>query len=179
LPDDGRAASDEKMRIAEEVLVDVSFPAARDRLERLVYRSLVRAAEGAYGDGLVGLTRVGPLGGRAGLSKLVDVHVVELVSREDSAVLMVQWEATGPAGLFPVLDAGITLTPAGQDACRISLAGAYRPPLAALGSGLDRAILHRAARATSRSFLNHLAQDLGQSGSRPRRSLSNAHPGSR
>lgn len=155
------------MLIADEILVHLSFPAARDRLATLVYGSLVRAAEGAYGEVLAGLTRVGPLGARAGLSKLVDVHVLELVSREDSAVLTVRWEATGPAGLFPALDADITLTPAGPAACRMSLAGAYRPPLAALGAGLDKAILHRAAQATSRSFLNRIAQDLDHSRSLP------------
>jgi hypothetical protein len=33
------------------------------------------------------------------------------------------------AGLFPALDADITLTPAGEDATVLRLAGAYRPPL--------------------------------------------------
>jgi hypothetical protein len=155
------------MFIADEVLVNLSFPAARDGLAGLVYRSLVRAAEGASGEGLAGLTRVGPMGARAGLSKLVDVHVLELVSRKDCAVLAVRWEATGPAGLFPALDADITLTPAGPGVCRMSLTGAYRPPFAAIGTGLDRAILRRAAQATSRSFLTRVAQDLDHSRSRP------------
>lgn len=155
------------MLIANEILVQLSFPVARDGLASLVYRSLVRAAEGAYGEGLAGPTRVGPLGARPGLSKLVDVHVLELVRREDSVVLTVRWEATGPAGLFPALEADITLTPAGQGACLMALAGAYCPPFAALGSGLDKAILHRAAQATSRSFLSRVAQELDHSRSLP------------
>lgn len=43
-------------------------------------------------------------------------------------------EAAGPYGrLFPALDADITLTPAGQQATVLELAGAYRPPLGAAG----------------------------------------------
>ncbi len=78
----------------------------------------------------------------------------------DAAVLTLRWESTGPAGLFPPLDADLTLTPAGSDRCRLSLAGEYNPPLGPLGSGLDRAILHRAAQATARSFVHRVAEDM-------------------
>jgi len=146
--------------LADEVVIDQSFPAARQRLESLVYSSLVRAAEAAYCDGLAGLTRVGPVGAAPGISKLVDVHVRQFVSRDDDAVLSLGWESTGPCGLFPALDADITLKPAGDDACRLAFAGVYHPPLAALGSGLDRTILHRAATATARSLLHRIAVSL-------------------
>jgi len=44
-----------------------------------------------------------------------------------------QTNVTG--GLFPVLDADITLTPAGEQTTRLALAGVYRPPLGRLGEG--------------------------------------------
>ena len=63
-------------------------------------------SEGAYGDGLTGLARVGPLGEVRGVSKLVEVHVLDVVTRGESAVLALRWQATGPGGkLFPALDA--------------------------------------------------------------------------
>jgi carbon monoxide dehydrogenase subunit G len=147
------------MFVREELALDVGFDAAQSRLASLTRDGSLRIASvSAYDNGLVVLIRVGPLGDVPGVSKLVRVHFRELVSRADSAVLTLRWEATGQGGgLFPALDADITLTPAGEETTRLTLAGAYRPPLAALGSGLDRAILGRVASATIRSLLSRLA----------------------
>ena len=63
------------------------------------------------------------------MSKLVEVRFLEVVTRGESVVLVLRWEATGPgSGLFPVLDADISVTPAGEHFTRLSLAGIYRPP---------------------------------------------------
>ena len=50
--------------------------------------------------------------------------------------------------------------PAGEHSARLSLAGVYRPPLGALGAGLDRAVFHRVADATARSLLARVADAL-------------------
>ena len=63
--------------------------------------------------------------------------------------------------LFPVLDANVILIPAGENASQLALAGAYRPPFAAVGQGLDRVLLHRAASATVRSLLRRMAETIG------------------
>ena len=148
--------------MAAEVLVDLSFPAAAARLAGLARGgSLTGVSQGAYGDGLTGLARVGPLGAAAGMSKLVEVHFLEVVARGESAVLALRWEATGPGSrLFPALDADIWLTPAGEHSTRLSLAGVYRPPLGALGAGLDKAIFHQVADATVRSLLARVADTM-------------------
>ena len=120
--------------------MDLGFRAAEARLANVARGGLrLRVSEGAYGDGLTGLVRVGPLGAAAGMSKLVEVHFLEVVTRgESAAVLALRWEATGPGGrLFPALDGEISLIPAGEHPTRVSLAGVYRPPLAALGAGLN------------------------------------------
>ena len=78
-----------------------------------------------------------------------------------SAVLTLRWEVTGHgSSVFPALDADITLTPAGDDATLLSVAGAYRPPLGSAGAELDRAIMHRAATATVSSFINRIAEAI-------------------
>jgi len=140
------------------------FRAAEARLANVARGgSLTRASEGAYGDGLTGLVRVGPLSVAPGMSKLVEVHFLEVVTRGESAVLALRWEATGPGGrLFPALDADISLTPAGEHSTRLSLAGVYRPPLAALGAGLDKAVFPRVADATVRSLLARVADILSR-----------------
>jgi hypothetical protein len=154
------------MFVGDEVILGISFGPARARLANLAHHgSLTSVSEGAYGDGLAGLIRVGPIGAVPGVSKLVEVCFRDLVTHDDTALLTVRWEATGPGGgLFPALDADITLSPAGARATRLTLAGAYRPPLAGLGAGLDRAILHRVATATIRSLLSRMADALADPG---------------
>ena len=150
------------MFVAAEMGLDLSFPAAAARLANLARGgSLTRVSEGAYGDGLTGLVWVGPVGAVPGVSQLVQVHVRDVATRGEPAVLALRWEATGPDGrLFPALDADISLTPAGEHATRLSLAGVYRPPLAALGAGLDRAVFHDVADVTVQSLLARVADVL-------------------
>jgi hypothetical protein len=122
---------------------------------------LTQVSEDAYDSGVVGLTRVGPLGGVPGASKLVRVYVRDLVTHDGGAVLTLRWEATGPGGgLFPALDADITLSPVSEQESRLTLDGAYRPPLASLGAGLDRVILHRVAAPTMRTLLEQIADGI-------------------
>ena len=142
------------MFVGDEVRLDIGFAVARERLMRLGEGDgLLATSADAYGPGLtpVGVT---------GVSKLVRVQARVLSWTNISAGLALRWEAIGPGGgLFPVLDADLTLAPAGAGA-RLTLAGAYRPPLGPLGQALDRAILHRVAVATIRNFLDRVAAQL-------------------
>ena len=148
--------------VDDEVLLDVGFDAARAGLGNLTgCGSLTSASKDAYGEGIAELIRVGPLSSVPGMSKLVEVRFRDLVERDDCAGLAVRWETIGPGGgLFPALDADIKLRPAGKQTTMLALAGSYRPPLGALGTVLDVAILHRAAAATIRGFLNRVADAI-------------------
>ena len=150
------------MFVADQVLLDLSFGAAAARLAEVARGGLLTdVSQGAYGDGVSGLARVGPLGAAPGVSKLAGVHLLDVAVRGESAVLPLRWQATSPGGrLFPALDADLTLTPAGEHATRLSLAGAYRPPLGPVGARLDRAIFHQVAQATARSLLARVADAL-------------------
>jgi hypothetical protein len=152
--------------VRDEVLVHVSFAAAQARLASLARGgSLLHAAKDAYGDGTTGLAGTAPADSVRGMSRLVGVHVHDLRARRDSAYLPLRWEATG-AGResFPALDADITLTPtltpALEQATRLTLAGVYRPSLGSLDAGLDRVILHRVADATIRAFVLDVAEAM-------------------
>lgn len=140
------------------MLLEVSFDAALARLVGLIRSGdLLTASQDAYGDKVAGLARVGPLGPVPGVSRLVEARFSEPVTHGDSGTVALRWEAIGPSGrLFPALDADLTLTPAGEGATTLRLDGAYRSPLGALGTGLDRVILHRVATATIRGFLNRV-----------------------
>lgn len=143
-------------------MLDVGLDAAKARLAKLARGGLlVSASQDAYDEGITGLIRVGPLGCAPGVSRLVDVRFLDLVSRADSAVLVLRWEVIGPGGgLFPALDADVMLAPAGEDATLLTVAGAYRPPLGIFGAALDRTILHRVAAATIRAFMNRVADAI-------------------
>jgi carbon monoxide dehydrogenase subunit G len=147
------------MIVSDSARLDIPFAAAAARLANLAHEStLLTASRHAYGAGLTSI-RVGPMGVAPGLSKLVEVQYRELVTRPDSAVLTLRWEASGASGgLFPALDADITLTPDGEQATVLRLDGAYRPPLGGLGAGLDRALLHRVAVATIADFIGRIAE---------------------
>jgi hypothetical protein len=144
------------MFVGAETVAGTGFDAAQARLVRLARGGWLAGASGqAFGELDQGLARVGPA---PGVSRLVEVHVCELVTR-GRAVLALRWEAAGPGGgLFPVLDADITMAPYGESGTLIALAGSYRPPLGLVGAALDRVVLHRVAAATVRRFVNRIGE---------------------
>jgi len=154
--------------VSDGMTVSISYPAARERLTTLAGDGRLLGVSGqAYAEGLVGMIRVGPFGDVLGASKLVEVRMLDPVTRLDpvtgkeGVALPLRWEATGRMGrLFPVLDADLVLMPCDGRSSRLTLIGAYRPPLGGLGARLDRAVLHRAAAATIRSMLKQVAEIL-------------------
>jgi hypothetical protein len=149
------------MFVAQEARLPVPLSVAHARVSTLIRGSrLVRASEDAYDEWVTGVMRVGPAGSQ-GISRLVHARFLELVPRGEAVVLTLRWEVTGPAGgLFPALDADITLSPDGDQATRLRLDGAYRPPFGAVGAALDRAMLNRVAAATIRSFVGEIADAI-------------------
>ena len=157
------------MFVHAELPVDVGFQAAVARLADLVHDGwLTQASADVYDSGITGLARVGPRGDVWGMSKLVRVYARDVLALDHKAVLTLRWEATGASGaLFPALDADITLTPAGADRSLLTLDGVYRPPLAALGASLDRAVLHRIGTPTARSLLRQIAESISETSEEP------------
>lgn len=147
------------MFIALEHTLDVPCAAARARLAAQVHGdALNQASHAAHQRGLQGLARVGPLGDVPGASKLVRVRLLDPVCRDGVMTVGLRWEATGTTGgLFPVLDADITLRPAAGDATSLRMIASYRAPLGRLGAGLDKAILHRVATVTIRALFADIA----------------------
>ena len=120
-------------------------------------------SQDAYAEGTSGQLRVGPFGGVPGMSKLVEVRLLEPVPHDDIVVVPLRWEATGRLGrLFPVLDANLTLTEAEAGRAVLGLAGVYRPPLDGVGEELDQLVLHRVATATVRSLLARISGVLAE-----------------
>jgi hypothetical protein len=150
------------MFTSDETSLDISFPAAQAALAGLVRRGLLGGASAqAYSDGITGLAQAGPAGTPPGLPGLAQVYFQDLKAYGGSALLALRWEVTGTGGgLFPVLDADVTLTPAGERSTTLRLAGVYRPPPGIAGDRLDQAVMARVYAATIRAFLHRIAQAI-------------------
>jgi hypothetical protein len=142
-------------------VIDVPLSAAQARLARLLYGGwLSQASDVVYQRVTDDLLRVGPFGDKPGSSRVVRVQFTDPVYRDDEVRIGLRWEAIGvTGGLFPALDADISLSAAGERT-RVGLTGTYRPPLGALGSGLDRLVLRKVAAATITAFLNQVSGAL-------------------
>jgi hypothetical protein len=151
------------MFVSQHLPLLVSAELAQARLVNMVAGGgLGSASHSAYACGIEQFFKVGPFGQAPGPGKLVRALFMPPVCRDDTVVIGMRWEATGPSGgLFPVLDANITVAP-GADAstATLTLEGSYRPPLGALGAGLDRVLLNKVATATVRAMLGDVAKVL-------------------
>jgi hypothetical protein len=146
--------------IGDHVLLNVGFAAARARLGNLAGGGLLLgASEHAYRETITGL--IDTAGSVAGVSRLAGVRPGDITETRGRAQLPVCWEVTAGGGtLFPVLDAVLTLTPAGEATTVFALTGVFRPPPGLADGGLDREIVCWFAAAAMRVFLARLAAAL-------------------
>jgi hypothetical protein len=150
------------MFVSADRALGVSLGTAQLRLANLVRdESLRQVSHSAYRGGMDHLLRVGPVGELAGASRLVRIELLDPVYRDDAMTVGMRWETIGvTGGLFPVLDADISLSAERGQAARLALHGCYRPPFGALGAGLDKMVMHTVAELTMRSLLTSIAAFL-------------------
>jgi hypothetical protein len=126
------------MFVSDLSTLDVSFEVALARLAALTGSgALTRVSAAAYAAGT-----------SSGVRLLARSRFRGLITRPALAVLAVRWETGDHDGEpFPVLDADLTLTPAGPGAALLEMVGVYRAdpgedghcrPAKPLGGFLDR-----------------------------------------
>jgi hypothetical protein len=149
-----------EMFIGDNVRLNIGFAAARARLGNLASGGvLLGASERAYGETIIGLADAA--GSVAGASQLAGVRPGDISETPGMAQLPVRWEATtGDGGLFPALEADLTLTPAGEQTTVFALTGVFRPPPGMADAGEDRELACWFAAAAIRVFLARLASAL-------------------
>lgn len=141
------------------VRVPLTFAAGRAAFEIALDGGLVAESRCAADDGATFVTRVGPYGSR-GLAKQVRVQILDVRrSRRDIKVAL-RWEPTGVSRrFFPSLDADLTFArDCGEGA--LAIIACYRPPLAAISAGFDRAVMSRAAQRTLDALLARISTVL-------------------
>ena len=147
------------MFVTEEQPLPLPYAEGRRRLAAYLSADGLQASSAdAFEVGRELLVRAGV----GALSKEVLVQLLRAYEHDGATVVPLRWVATGATGtMFPQLDGNLELRPAGDDASLLTLAGAYRAPLSAVGATLDRMLLHRVAEASARRFLQDVAADLG------------------
>jgi len=150
------------------VLVTDSLEVAQARShieDRLCARQagLLPIASAATADGEGQIIRVGPVIGGHLLGVPVRVLLGPCFTREGSAAIPIRWEALTFGSLFPVLDGTLLLSDLGGGRSRLGIEASYRVPLDKVGERLDRALFHRVAESTIRSFLERMAGALAGS----------------
>jgi hypothetical protein len=141
----------------------VDVPCSPENVRRrcaLDHSWLDALANSASADGEALLMRVGPSWAAGLLTRRVRIRLGPAHERGSTLVVPIGWESAERPGLFPVLSGDLEIAPLAHGGCRISLSASYLPPLGELGRRLDRAVLHRVAQSTVRSFLTRLATSL-------------------
>ncbi|TMC08773.1 MAG: hypothetical protein E6J41_12345 [Chloroflexi bacterium] len=106
--------------------------------------------------------RVGFKAAAGRISKEVELTVGAPEAPGDWLVVPVAWRATGPGGLFPVLDGKLTVQPLGPHSSILWIGATYRPPMGGLGRELDDVALHNVASATTEDFVAGVAARLSE-----------------
>lgn len=107
------------------------------------------------------LTEVGfPVDGHYRIAKQVSVMIGKTIHSSNRTLVPISWRATGPSGLFPVLDGDLELAPLGPTRTQLALSAQYRPPLGLIGRTFDRTVLSRVAEATIKDFVDRIGQHL-------------------
>lgn len=156
-------APPERRRVLLKDFIDVRqpFDAARQRIDDgEAWLSPLACAAETEGEEL--RLQIGPDWASRHLRRVVRARLGSPRRRGDGLAVAITWESTEMRSLFPVLDGDLELAPLGEEECRLTLYASYVPPLGEIGRGLDRALLHRLAEATARSFLTHVAEVLEQ-----------------
>jgi hypothetical protein len=88
------------------------------------------------------------------VGKLVQIEIGEPAQLGAKTLLPMSWRATGPQGLFPVLEGDLEAAALGAGITQLAVSAQYRAPLGPVGRAIDRAVLHRVAEATIKDFLD-------------------------
>lgn len=118
-------------------------------------------ADAAYRDGEELRARVGVGGKRPVIAKTVTLEVGRPVRSPHQTTIPLAWKATGAPGLFPQMNADLTIARLGPDMAQLGFSGSYEAPGGPVGQAIDAALLHRIAEASVKSFVDRIADAVG------------------
>jgi hypothetical protein len=138
----------------------VELPMPPDLVEAALSRDpsawIAHLAEHANRRGDTLLAEVG-FGEDVRIARTVEIEFTPRVRTGTKVIYPFRWSASGPAGMFPALDADLEVAPLGAETTQLAISARYVPPLGKLGRLIDRVVLARVAEATVKDFLDRVA----------------------
>lgn len=144
------------------------FEKVEDRV-CLLLRDLTGWANAAYRDGEELRARVGVGGKRPFIAKTVTLDVGRPVRTPHQTTIPLAWKATGAPGLFPQMNADLTIARLGPDMAQLGFSGSYEAPGGHVGQAIDQALLHRIAESSVKGFVDRIAEAVGSGAGQPAR----------
>ena len=99
-------------------------------------------------------------GERVRIARTVVLELGEPITMATKTLIPLRWEATGPTGVFPSMEADLEIAPLGAVTTQLAMSARYVPPMGAVGRAMDRAMLFRVAEATLKDFLDRVGRAL-------------------
>jgi hypothetical protein len=96
----------------------------------------------------------------------IDISLGEIVEtgqeqgRAPSTRIPVRWGASKRPGLFPLMEAELSVYPLTATETQLDFEGSYEPPLGPVGTALDAVMGHRIAEASVHRFVGDVAHHL-------------------
>jgi hypothetical protein len=147
--------------------VNHPYERVRDALRRdalMVFQSATKTAV-ARAESVATELRV-DFGG-IGIKADVKVHIKNVEEKVDTIPaptthLLLEWEAATMPGLFPVMQAELSIYPLTPTETQLDFLGHYEPPFGAIGKAINAVVGYRIAEASVHSFVTDVAGYLRQ-----------------
>ena len=94
------------------------------------------------------------------IARTVVLELGEPITMATKTLIPLQWEATGPSGVFPSMEADLEIAPLSVDRTQLAMSARYVPPMGAVGRAINRTLLFRVAEATLKDFLDGVGRAL-------------------
>ncbi len=130
---------------------------------RELFRSATRAAT-SRAESVAAELRVSV--GAIEVAAEVDIEILEIqdLARAPGASrgtrVRLEWRGTKRPGLFPLMNADLSIYPLTATETQLDFEGRYEPPLGPLGRAIDALVGHRIAEASVHRFVADVAQHL-------------------
>ena len=142
------------------VTIDRPIEACREVLLESPEEWLPNLVQTSHGSGEQLLARMGFSILAVDVRKKAVVQLGKAMQLRDWLHIPISWEAQPVSDFFPRFEGELQLVPISTAETKLALAGTYDPPLGDVGRAVDNLLMHTAAEATVKDFVEQLGRRL-------------------
>ena len=127
-----------------------------------IFRAATRAAT-SRAESVAAALRVSIAGPEVGADVVLSIGTIEETGTTDSSKVTripVEWQAAERPGLFPLMNAQLSVYPLTATETQLDFLGRYAPPLGVLGGAVDAVVGRRIAEASVHRLVSDVARYL-------------------